>query len=98
MPKRKSEQSEVLTMLQNIITFCESEKAAGRYTFCVNQVISRVAAMTGKSESTIRRIKQTLHNKENEPPQSEAQCSSTDIVKTSSVNRSPRILLDDTDR
>lgn len=98
MPKRKSEQTEALTILQNIITFCESEKAAGKYTFCVNQVISRVAAMTGKSQRTIRRIKLTLSNKENEPPQAEAQSSSMDIVETSSVKRSPRIMLDDTDR
>nr|XP_022917224.1 uncharacterized protein LOC111426774 [Onthophagus taurus] len=98
MSMRKSEQSEALTIRQNIITFCENEKAAGRYSFCVDQVISRVAAMTGKSERTIRRIKLTLCNKENEPPQAEAQSSSMDIVKTSFVKRSPQILLDDTDR
>lgn len=98
MPKRKSDKSEALAMLQNIITFCENEKAAKRYTFSVDQVITRVSAMTGKSERTIRRIKQTIYNKENEAPQAESQCSSMDIVSTSSVKRSPRILLDDADR
>lgn len=49
-----------MTVLETIIEFCEEGKQLGRYSCPVEQVISRVAAMTGKYERTIKRFKSKL--------------------------------------
>lgn len=91
MAKRKSKDG-VLTVLETVIEFCEEEKRLGRYSFPVDQVISRVAAMTGKSERTIKRIKSKLVKDLEVQPSSSTP--TTDLVKE---KKSSKITLDDAD-
>lgn len=92
MAKRKSK-DDVLTVLETIIEFCEEENQSGHYSFPVEQVIARVAAMTGKSERTIKRIKSKLVNDLKVQPSSST--ITTDPVKE---RKSSKITLDDADK
>lgn len=94
MAKANSAKDEVLILLQNIIKYCDEEKAAGSYLFPVDQVINRVVAMTGKSKSTILRIRKTLFNN-NQP---EPSTSKAITEKPRSRKKSHNTVLDDADR
>lgn len=57
MAKWKSAKEYVWAIYETIIEFCEDEN---HYAFPVDQVIRRVAVLTGKSEKTIKHIESNL--------------------------------------
>lgn len=62
MAKGNFAKIEVLILLQNIIKYCDAQKAAGSCSFPVDQVINGVVATTSKSKNTILRILKALFN------------------------------------
>lgn len=94
MAKAHSAKDEVLLLLQNIIKYCDVEKTAGSYSFPVEQVINRVVAMTGKSKSTILRIRKAMSgNNEPKPTMSTAI-----VEKPVSTRNHASTVMDDADR
>lgn len=77
---KQTSKNEVLALIQNIIRYCEAKKRSGSYAFPVDQVFNRVVAITGKTMSTISRIRKALIHAEE--PQIPTSSTSSQLLST----------------